>query len=403
MTRPGRFLVRMTLFLAIVFALGGVLWATIGQAFMANPLLNAMILAVFLVGVFINLRQVWLIGPEVRWIERFRLNEALVISEGTDGIRLLTPMANMLRESQGRSRFVLNPQAMRSLLDGIASRLDEGREIARYFVGLSIFLGLLGTFWGLLQTVGAISNVISTLDVSGTGDAGALFGNLKTGLEKPLGGMGTAFSASLLGLAGSLVLGFLDLQAGQAQNAFFNELEEWLSGITRLGSTLGGGEGDQSVPAYIQALLEQSAENMSELQRTLSRGEDSRANAMTYQRDLIDRLSVLTDQMRAEQEVLIRMAEGQVELKAFLQKLSDNTTRASGGLDDTARGHIRNMDVALTRLVDEATHGRDDAVKEIRAEIKLLARTIAARNEPQPQSPPSPPGGLPSNPGRDRW
>jgi len=399
MTRPGRFLFRMTLFLVVVFALAGVLWATIGQAFLANPWLNAMILGVFLIGVVINLRQVWLIGPEVAWIERFRLNEALVIAEGSKGLRLLVPMANMLRESQSRSRFVLTPQAMRSLLDGIASRLDEGREIARYFVGLSIFLGLLGTFYGLLQTVGAISSVISTLDVSGTGDAGSMFVNLKSGLEKPLGGMGTAFSASLLGLAGSLVLGFLDLQAGQAQNAFFNELEEWLSGITRLGSGLGGGDGDQSVPAYIQALLEQSAENMAELQRTLSRGEDSRSSAMAYQRDLIDRLSVLTDQMRAEQEVLMRMAEGQVELKAFLQKLSDATIRGGGGgLDDTARGHIRNMDVALTRLVDEATHGRDDAVKEIRAEIKLLARTIAARNEAPP--PPAPP---PTTPGRERW
>ncbi len=400
MTRPTRFLFRMMLFLVIVVGIGAVLSATVGQAFLANPLLNGGILAVFLIGAFINLRQVWLIGPEVAWIERFRLNEAAALGDGGGkGVRLLVPMANMLRESQNRSRFMMSAPAMRSLLDGIASRLDEGREIARYFVGLSIFLGLLGTFWGLLQTVGAISNVIATLDVSGTGDPGAMFGTLKAGLEKPLSGMGTAFSASLLGLAGSLVLGFLDLQAGQAQNAFFNELEEWLSGLTRLSSGLGGGDSDQSVPAYIQALLEQSAENMSELQRTLSRGEEGRASAMVYQRDLVDRLSVLTDHMRLEQEVLKRMAEGQVELKNYLQRLAETTQRGGGGMDDTSRGHLRNMDVALTRLVDEATHGRDDAVKEIRAEIKLLARTMAVR--PDNTAPPPPPPAV--KPSGDRW
>ncbi len=154
---------------------------------------------------------------------------------------------------------------MRSLLDGIFSRLDESRELSRYMTGLLIFLGLLGTFWGLLKTVSSVSDVIGNMTL-GNGDMNLMFDQLKTGLAKPLAGMGTAFSASMYGLAGALVLGFLDLTAGQAQNRFFNELEEWLAGLTRLSSgVLAEGEGG-SVPLYVQALLEQTAENMESLQ-----------------------------------------------------------------------------------------------------------------------------------------
>ena len=161
---------------------------------------------------------------------------------------MLAPMAAMLGERT--ARFSLSTMSMRSLLDGLASRLDESRDISRYLIGLLIFLGLLGTFWGLLQTIGAVSDVIATLNV-GSGEMGNVFDDLKKGLQAPLSGMGTAFSSSLFGLAGSLLLGFLELQAGQAQNRFYNELEDWLSGQTRLGSGGSIGEGDQSVPAYV--------------------------------------------------------------------------------------------------------------------------------------------------------
>jgi hypothetical protein len=197
--------------------------------------------------------------------------------------------------------------------------------------------------------------------------------------------MGTAFSSSLFGLTGSLILGFMDLQAGQAQNAFFNDLEEWLSAITKLTSGGGGGDGDQSVPFYIQALLEQSAESINELQRTIARGEDTRASGMSSQRDLVDRLTSLTDMMRAEQQVLLKVAEGQVELRSFLGRMTEalNALHAPASIpapaiDDNTRNHIRNMDVAMGRFLDESSRGRDEAVKEIRSEIKLLARTLAA-------------------------
>jgi hypothetical protein len=370
MTRPNRYLLRMVLFLAAVAVVAAVLAPGLARAFMANPGLNGLIVGVFLVGVFLNFRQVLLLKPEVEWLESWRRGQP-ALSGGK--LRLLAPMASMVGERQGR--MSLSAIALRSLLDSIAARLDEGRDLARYFVGLLIFLGLLGTFWGLSQTIGSVSEVISSLSVSGT-DVGAAFDRLKTGLEAPLGGMGTAFSTSLFGLAGSLVVGFLDLQAGQAQNTFYNELEDGLAGQTRLG---GGGlstdGGDQPVPAYIQALLEQTADSLDELQRVMTRGEESRVTTNTNIRQLTDKLATLTDHMRAEQSLMIKLGEAQMTMQPLLARLAE---QSSGGMDETTRAHIRNMDSALSRLVEDSARGHDELIAELRAEFKLLARTIAA-------------------------
>lgn len=369
MTRPRRYLLRMAIFLAVVAAVAIVLAPGLIHAFFANPALNGLILGVFLVGIVLNFRQVMLLKPEVEWLESWRRGQP-AMSGGK--LRLLGPMAGMLGERQGR--MSLSAMGLRSVLDSIAARLDEGRELARYFVGLLIFLGLLGTFWGLSRTVGSIGDVIGNLQVTGA-DAGLAFEKLKAGLDAPLSGMGTAFSTSLFGLAGSLVLGFLDLQAGQAQNAFYNELEEWLAGQTRLGGSSVAPEGDQSVPAYIQALLEQTADSLDELQRIMARGEESRISTNANIRSLTDRLSTLTDHMRAEQALMIKLGEAQLEMRPLLARLAEG---ASGGLDEGSRTHLRNMDVALARLVEETGRGHDELIAELRAEFKLLARTIAA-------------------------
>ncbi|MCW9046232.1 MAG: flagellar motor protein MotA, partial [Alphaproteobacteria bacterium] len=274
--------------------------------------------------------------------------------------KLLAPMATMLGEK--KNRLKLSTLSMRSLLDGIASRLDESREISRYTIGLLIFLGLLGTFWGLLETVGSIGAVIGGLSVVG-GDMTNMFQELKEGLEAPLHGMGTAFSSSLFGLAGSLVLGFLDLQAGQAQNRFYNDLEEWLSSLTHLSSGGIGDGGDQSVPAYVQALLEQTAESLENLQRTMAKGEDARIQSSRNTIALTEKLSVMGDQMQAQQHLLVKLAESMENV---------------GGMDAATQNHIRNLDLYMVRLIEEMASGRDDTVQQLRSEIKLLARTIAA-------------------------
>ncbi|MGY8998020.1 MAG: flagellar motor protein MotA, partial [Alphaproteobacteria bacterium] len=264
MTRPHPYLIRMAIFLVVVFAVVVVLLPTLLEAFRANPALPGLILGVLRLGILYIFRQVQMLYREVDWIERFR--NAAPGSSVQAAPRLLAPMAALLGERQAQGRLSLSTASMRSMLDSIGSRLDESRDISRYLIGLLIFLGLLGTFWGLIKTIGAVSGTLTGLSVGEGQDIIALFDDLKQGLAAPLSGMGTAFSSSLFGLAGSLVLGFLDLQSSQAQNRFYNELEEWLSSITRLqtGSSLSI-EGEHSVPAYVSALLEQTADSLDRL------------------------------------------------------------------------------------------------------------------------------------------
>lgn len=374
--RPTKFLIRMLLFLGAVGAVLGVLFMPLREAFLANAPLNGLIVGVLLLGIFYNFRQVFRLRPEVDWIAAFRQGETPPYTPGK-GPRLLAPMAAMLGEKQGR--LSLSAQAMRSLLDGIASRLDESRELSRYTIGLLIFLGLLGTFWGLLETVASIGDVISALQIT-SGDMAAVFANLKAGLEAPLGGMGTAFSSSLFGLAGSLVLGFLDLQANQAQNRFFNELEDWLSGSTRLSSGAVSFEGDASVPAYVQALLEQTADSLDNLQRIMARGEEGRITANNNLNTLTQQLSNLTDQMTREAKVVQQLAAQQAELQGVLARLADGA-HSGGALDDETRLHIRNLDTHLSAMREENMTGRDEVIQNVRNEVRLLARTIAALAE----------------------
>jgi hypothetical protein len=223
MSRPRIFLTRMAIFLAAVLVVAAVLSGMLWQTFLANPMLNGLILAVLLLGIGFSVRQVVGLNAEVNWIDSFRRDQPSLAVQALP--RLLAPMATMLGERQGE--LSLSALSMRTLLDGIGARLDESRDISRYLIGLLIFLGLLGTFWGLLQTIFSVGAVVQGLSV-GDGNVAAIFSDLKAGLQAPLTGMGTAFSSSLFGLAGSLVLGFLDLQSSQAQNRFFNDLEEWL-------------------------------------------------------------------------------------------------------------------------------------------------------------------------------
>ncbi|MBI3445915.1 MAG: flagellar motor protein MotA [Magnetospirillum sp.] len=372
MTHPTRYLLRMAAFLAAVAVIAALLYEGLFAAFSHNPALNGLILGVFVAGIVLNFRQVMLLKPEVEWLEGWRRGQPTLSAR----LRLLAPMASMLGERQGR--MSLSAMALRSVLDSIAARLDEQRDLSRYVVGLMIFLGLLGTFWGLSQTVGSVGEVIASLAVS-SADPAAAFEGLKGGLAKPLNGMGTAFSTSLFGLAGSLALGFLDLNAGQAQNAFYNELEEWLAGQTRLGTggPLGGAEeggGNQSVPAYIQALLEQTADSLDNLQRVIARGEDNRGSVNASLTQLTEKLSSLSDHMRTEQSLLLKLGEGQLETRALMARMVEGS---AGGMDDASRAHLRSLDGTMKRLVDETVTSREQLVTEFRSEIRLLARTIA--------------------------
>src|SRR5690606_32218657 len=375
MTRPTRFLLRMALFLFIVAVVAGLLYEPIERAFLANPGLNGLILGVLLIGIVYSFRQVGMLSREVTWMETFRRRRPGISLQAQP--RLLATIATALGEREGPVR--LSAISMRALLDGVSARLDEAGQISRYLTGLLIFLGLLGTFWGLLETVASVSDVIGGLRV-GTGNQANMFQDLKSGLRAPLSGMGTAFSSSLFGLAGALVLGFLDLQAGQAQNRFFNELEEWMSTVTRhvSGPSIGI-EGDQTVPAYIQALLEQSAESLEGLQKVVSRAEEARIGANRNLQSLTERLGALTEQMRAEQNLMVQLAEQEIDMQPILRKPSESMDTPA--LDETSRQRLANIEVYLARLLEDMSTGRNELMQDVRSEIKLLARTIAAVRE----------------------
>ena len=380
MRGPYRFVARMVLFLVLVAGLAVALGRPLLAAFMGNPAVNGVILGILFAGILYIFRQVFLLRPASDWIDNFRerlANRDLTAPPGP-APRLVAPMARMLGRRQS-GRVTLSATSLQTLLDGIASRLDETRETSRYLIGVLVFLGLLGTFYGLLETVRSVGDVIGALNV-GASDLVRAFADLKTGLESPLHGMATAFSSSLFGLAGSLVLGFLDLQAGQAQNRFYTDLEEWLSTYTRLSSGPFGDGSDGSMPAYLYALLEQTADSLENLQRILTRGEEGRIAANTTLAGLTERLGTLGEHMKAGQLLMVRLAENQMELKPSLARLA-TVAENSLGQDDVLRTHLRNIEAYVARLTEDVTEGRAQSVQEIRGEIRLLARTIAALAE----------------------
>jgi len=323
LTRPQVFLWRMSLFLILAVLLAIILDGQTQQlrkSFMANPGLNALIIAVLLVGIVYAFRQVLRLYREINWVNNFRISDPGITTDKTTPV-LLAPMATMLRDRTGH--LSLATGAMRSLLDSVASRLEEQRETTRYLVGLLIFLGLLGTFWGLLQTVSTVGATIGALDTGGS-DNVMLFDQLKEGLAGPLKGMGTAFSASMFGLSGSLILGFLDLQAGHAQSRFYNELEDWLSGITEL--QLVEAPGTAGVAPQVRFALLDMQRSLSDLNdkvelRLLN---DNTGDAV---KDLAAGVDKLIRQMRAEQKVVREWADEQAqqqhELATVLRQITD--------------------------------------------------------------------------------
>ena len=366
----------MAVFVAVVVAATLLLFGPVADAFMANPALNGLILGVLLIGVAYNFRHVLRLFREIAWIRSIQGPAPGRGAPEPARPQLLATLATAF-SSEAPVRF--SAVSMRSILDGVASRVDEASETARYLAGLLIFLGLIGTFWGLIQTVSAIGDVIGGLEVAG-GSLTGVFEELKSGLDAPLAGMGTAFSSSLFGLSGALVLGFLDLQASQASSRFVNELEEWLSSLTRLGSSGPGFvDGDHSVPTYIQALLETTAENLEDLRRIVGRAEEGRHSVNRNLEALSETLAGLADQLGASQAAHARLAEEQIETQALLRRLLE--TGQQGGLDATTRRHIASLDSALLQMRDELRAGRSELTEDLRAEIKLLARTVSARLE----------------------
>ena len=309
LSTPRIFLFRMLVFLVACGLVAVVLNKQIQQAFFANPGLNALIGLVLFFGILLSFRQVIRLYPEVSWVNNFRIADpGLAIARHPT---LLAPMAAILG-GERTGRISISQQTMRHLLDSISTRLDEARDISRYLTGLLVFLGLLGTFWGLIETVGSVGTVINGLKVGG--DAGALFDTLKEGLAAPLGGMGISFSSSLFGLAGSLILGFLDLQSSQAQNRFYTDLEYWLATTVR---EYGGGDGTPS--GEVSAALERLRGAVEE-----AGGGRNTASAMG---NLAEAIQGLVAHMRTEQQMIREWADGQGEQNREIKRLLERLAR----------------------------------------------------------------------------
>lgn len=321
MSNPQTFLWRMVLFVVIATLLTIILAGILMTAFLANPFLNGLILAVLALGIVFAFIQVVRLYPEVKWVNNFRVGDPGL--EVTRPPVLLAPMATMMSDQVGQ--VSLSTTSMRSLLDSIGTRLDEARDYLRYMVGLLVFLGLLGTFWGLLDTINSIGETIRSLDV-GSNESGVIFEELKAGLAAPLRGMGTAFSSSLFGLAGSLVLGFLDLIASQAHNRFYNDLEEWLSTVTELTP----GEGGAGVnPAQMRFTMQDMQASIDGLTHQLREGTSGGAKDDEAISELADGVQQLVRQMRQEQKLVREWAQVQADQQAEVTPILRDLAKAT--------------------------------------------------------------------------
>jgi hypothetical protein len=342
MTNPHRYLIRMLVFLLMVGAIAGLLYAPLFRAFMGNPALNGVILGALLLGIIYSFRQILRLDPERRWLMNVQKSGKLD-SRQVKPVLLATVYA-MLADQRQESQ--LSALSLRSVLDGVAARLDEGREISRYMIGLLVFLGLLGTFWGLLQTIGAVGAVVGSIDTAST-DFEAMMQQLKGGLDAPLSGMSTAFSSSLFGLAGSLILGFLDLQLGQAMGRFFNELEDWLSAFARFNDRPDTTE--MNTGALATGMSEEAARALIHLGNAIAAGEDNRNRVLEQLGNVNMTLAALNEALTDDR----RLREQLAQLNAGIAQLSADLADDRGKANAAVSAELRTLSNAINKAIGD--------------------------------------------------
>ena len=371
-TRPTRTTLLMIAFLIIVAVVCFLLYQPIRDVFTANPWLNGLIFLVLVVGIAYTFWQVARLSRCVDWIEAFIAERPGF--ETIEPPRLLASMAGMLRDKA--SRKSLSATTVRAILDSIATRLDEGRDIARYAANLLIFLGLLGTFWGLSITVPAVVATIQELAPDDGADGATIFNRLIDNLGVQMEGLGTAFASSLLGLAGSLIVGFLEILAGHAQNRFYREIEEALSEITDVA------RGDAS-PEFIAGAISRTAETMEDLSRLMTDHQEQNAASRDTFGIASHNLARVTETLEADEAVRVNLIDSQNALERALTEATERNKGVLGGMDEATRQRIQSIDMHMLRLVEELTAGRAESTAQLRGDIQILTRTIeaAARGE----------------------
>ncbi|MDW4549431.1 biopolymer transporter ExbB [Defluviimonas sp. D31] len=382
-SQPVRQIAMMLLVSVLVGAGAYVAYGPIISIFSANLWLNGLILGVFVFGVLTCFWQVAQLVRSVSWIEGFAAQQPG--HEMTIAPSMLAPLAALLR-SRGRRGGQISSTSAGSILESVSTRIEEARDITRYLTSLLIFLGLLGTFYGLAITVPAVVDTIRALAPQ-EGETGMqVFDKLMGGLEKQLGGMGTAFSSSLLGLAGSLVVGLLELFAGHGQNRFYRELEEWLTSFTRL--SFAGGDGDAAPDGdAVAGVLDHMAGQVETLQAILQQSDAGRAAVNERLESLIAAVGNLTHRLEAEagaSAVLARIADGQDRVASLIERNGPVAAGNDGGDDAESRMRLRSIDVQLLRLLEEVAAGRQESMADLRGDIAQLTRAVRALGRPDP-------------------
>ena len=370
--------VRQVLLMLIVLGLSGfggfLALPRVLPVFQANPYLNGFIIFVFFIGVLACFFQVWQLISSVRWIEKFATG---TLDSSIKAPLLLAPLATLLR--QRGARMQVSATSTRSILDSVVTRIDEAREITRYIVNMLIFLGLLGTFYGLATTVPAVVDTIRSLAPQDNEGGVEVFNRLMTGLEAQLGGMGVAFASSLLGLAGSLVVGLLELFAGHGQNRFYRELEEWLSTITRVGFT--SGEDASAEQNFMAGVVDHMAEQMDELQQLFRQSDVGRGEVNDTLGTLAESINKMAQRMEGSDPTsaaMERVAVGQERLIALIEAQGQGD-----GIDAESRMRLRSIDVQMLRILEEISAGRQESIAELRMDINRLADALRPRR-PRP-------------------
>ena len=370
-SQPVRQIVSMLIVLVLVGAGAYLAFPQVAPVFLANLWLNGFIAFVFVIGLFATFWQVFQLVSSVSWIEGFAADRPG--HKITRAPRLLAPLAALLR-TRGK-RMQIGAASSRSILDSVATRIDEERDITRYITNLLIFLGLLGTFYGLATTVPAVVDTIRSLAPQGDEEGMAVFQRLMTGLEAQLGGMGVAFSSSLLGLAGSLVVGLLELFASHGQNRFYRELEEWLSSITRLGYASDGDSGGDQIA---MTGIDHMAEQMTGLRELFEASEASRAMMDDRVGRLTDAVEILVARVADDGEtgaMLARIADTQARIAELLEQQGRHDGGISG-TDAESRMRLRSMDVQLLRILEEMSAGRQETIADLRSDLAQLTRAV---------------------------
>ena len=380
-SQPVRQIILMLIALGLAGVAGVLAAPRVLPIFEANPYLNGVIAFVFFTGVIACFWQVGQLVSSVRWIESFARGE---IDEDRRAPQLLAPLATLLRSR--KRKMHLSSSSTASILDSVTTRIDEAREITRYLVNLLIFLGLLGTFYGLATTVPAVVDTIRSLAPQGDEQGIDVFNRLMQGLESQLGGMGVAFGSSLLGLAGSLIVGLLELFAGHGQNRFYRELEDWLSTITRVGISSGEGEGGTD-SQVLAAVVDNMGEQMESLQQMFTQSDISRAEVDEKLGNVAEAVERLTDHMAQQaplNDVLLRVAQGQEALIDRMER-----SEHGEGIDAESRMRLRSIDVQMLRILEEISAGRQETMAELRTDIAALSRVISATGRTaRPNTPP---------------